>query len=54
MEGSSIKLGEGVPNHDRSIIVRVRSGSCFMDRIDNMVGPLIQEAITDDMVEEIC
>ena len=54
MEGSSIQLGEFVSDHDRSVIVQVKSGPCFMDGVDNMVGPPIREAIMDDMVEEIC
>ena len=54
VEGSSIQLGECVSDHDRSVIVRVRSGPYFVDRVDNMVGPFLKETITNDMVEEIC
>ena len=53
MEGSSIQLGECVSDHDRSVIVRVRGRSCLMDGVDNVVGPSIREAISNDMVEEI-
>ena len=40
-------------DHDRSVIVRIGCRSYLMDGVDNVVGPSIREAFSNDMVEEI-
>ena len=53
MENHGIELQEHVPDHDRPIVVGIRTRARFVDRVNNVMRPRFWKTRTGDMVEQV-